>query len=125
MDARVAEVVGRIDKLLERQEGVDRLYGEKFEGLAKGQQEATSSLKSLKTTIVVTAIASVIGLYGANIALISATQDSFGAGREQGASLAATAAEIKQTQEQLKAMQERLDKREQAYQQKGDANQSK
>ena len=117
MDTRVAEVVGRIDVVLseiradrERSANLEKSLSEFRAESKSAERDMRAQTASLKTTMIVTAIATVIGLWGANIALSSLMQDSFSAGKEQGATLAVTAAEIKATQEKLKEHQEKLEK---------------
>lgn len=139
MDTRVAEMTGRLDGYLARMEERDKrateLAAERDKRMDEQEKrmderhaemkgtmadiraemrgmgtEVRSDAKSLKITMIITAIASVLtiifGIGSFNSSLLSSLQTGFGGGKDLG-----TATEqLKQTQEQLKELQGTLAK---------------
>lgn len=93
MDSRVASIEGRcagieskIDSFIAVQQEQMRFNEHRFESYEKGFGEMRTEIKSLKTTIVVTAISTVlaivIGVASFNAALTSNMMGAFQAGKE-------------------------------------------
>lgn len=105
MDGRVASIEAKIDGFMARMD--DRT------GRMEADLSATrSEFKSLKTTIIITAIASVLGLFGANVGMVQTMLAAFESGKNSTVGQAElkrqseeTAALLKQMQDQMRAAQ--------------------
>ncbi len=115
MDSRMAGVESKIDTALaemradrHRFDAIDKRMDSLGSDIKDVERSVRESSSSMRTTMIVTAIGTVVGLAGVMITMLGYGQDSFSAGREQGSSLSQAAADIKATQEQLIEMQERM-----------------
>lgn len=77
-----------------------------------------SSLSSLKTTMIVTAISSVLAIAAINIGVIQTMFGAFESGKTTATAITQASEELKQTRERLEAISARIDAREQASQKK-------
>lgn len=68
-----------------------------------------SSLSSLKTTMIVTAISSVLAIAAINIGVIQTMFGAFESGKTTATAISEAANQLKQTQEDLRAIKDRLD----------------
>lgn len=117
MDARISSMSSKLDATLAeikadrvRFAHVESSMADMRNDIKASAKETVAQTSSLKTTIVVTAIATVIGLWGANIALLGGMRDSFSAGKDQGKSDVQISQEMRDLKEQMKAVQEALDR---------------
>lgn len=127
MDGRVASMEGKIDALFAKLDAREAV-AEQREKSAEVRAQAAESrmgriesettairgdMKSLKTTIITTAVASVLaivfGVAAFNATLLSNMVASFESGKSTATAVVQATEQMKQTQEQLKAIQDRLD----------------
>lgn len=113
METRVAEVVGRLDALMEAQKGRDGLTQQTFEQLQKAQTETLGGLKSLKNTIIVTTISSVIaivlGIAAFNSTVLSNMVSSFESGKNTMQSLNQVSTQLNDTAKKMNEIEQRLE----------------
>ncbi len=115
MDGRVAELKGEIRALFVRMDERDAANKETFEGIRQTfddfRCESTQTRKqivNLKYIVVTTAIASVLGLYAANVATMQALLSAYDSGKFTATVFAQAAERIQKTNERLDVMEQRL-----------------
>lgn len=117
LDAKLELIEARADARMSRfEERIDQAIGEMRRESADLKTEMRGlradwdgKFGSLKTTVVVTAISSVLAIAAINIGLIQTMFGAFESGKTTAAAVSEATTQLKQTQEQLKAIQERLD----------------
>ena len=113
MDARVADVVGRIDTLIVAQQGRDRLTEHKFEQLREAQKETLTGIKSLKTTVIVTmiggALTVIFGVAAFNATLVSNMVSSFESGKNTMQSLNQVSNQLNDAAKRMNEIEQRLE----------------
>jgi len=86
MDARVAEVTGKIDSLMVKLDSRDTLYQTQFSHM----NQKLEALAGLRTVIITTGLATGLGVVGLVLAMMTGMVSTFDSGRET-AQLAASA----------------------------------
>lgn len=104
MDGRVAEMKGEIRALMVRMDERDARNEETFSVIRK-------QIVNLKYIVVTTGLASVIGLYAANVATMQALLSAYDSGKSTATVFAQAAERIQKTSDRLDLMEKRLDQR--------------
>ena len=114
MDTRVSSIEGKIDGLMTRMEERDKRFDERTLSIQSDittmKRDMVENSRSLKYWLIGTGIATVIGLFGANITMVQTMFGAFESGKSQATAITQATEQIKQTQEQLKAIEDRLAK---------------
>jgi hypothetical protein len=111
MDARVAEMKGEVRALLVRMDERDSRNEATFEGIRLNFIETRKQITNLKYIVVTTGIASVIGLYAANVATMQALLSAYDSSKAMATVFAQAAERIQRTNERLDIMEQRLNKK--------------
>jgi hypothetical protein len=113
MDGRVAAIQASIDGFVGRMEERSLRTDERFARIEEGQRDTQASLGSLKTTIITTAIATVLtivlGVAAFNSTVLSSMTSSFEAGKNTIISQAELKKQAEDTAALLKQAQNELD----------------
>jgi hypothetical protein len=104
MDGRVAEMKGDIRALIVRMDERDARNEETFSVIRK-------QIINLKYIVVTTGLASVIGLYAANVATMQALLSAYDSGKSTAMVFAQAAERIQKTIDRLDIMEQRLEQR--------------
>jgi multidrug efflux pump subunit AcrB len=104
MDGRVAEMKGEIRALIVRMDERDGRNEETFSVIRK-------QIVNLKYIVVTTAVASVIGLYAANVATMQALLSAYDSGKSIATIFAQAAERIQKTNERLDIFEQRLNEK--------------
>ena len=111
MDARVSDIKGEVRALLVRMDERDSRNEATFEGIRLNFIETRKQITNLKYIVVTTGIASVIGLYAANVATMQALLSAYDSGKAIATVFAQAAERIQRTNERLDIMEERLNQK--------------
>lgn len=104
-DARMSRFEERIDQaIVEMRRDREDIKSE----FKADKTERRAEMRGLKITIVTTAIATVIGLYAANISLIQTMFASYESGKSTASAITQATEQLKQTQQQLETIQKSL-----------------
>jgi hypothetical protein len=124
MDGRVAEMKGEIRALMVRMDERDAANKETFAGIRQESAATRKQIVNLKYIVVTTAVASVIGLYAANVATMQALLSAYDSGKSTATVFAQAAERIQKTNERLDILEQRLNEKydhmEQRLNEKGD-----
>jgi hypothetical protein len=101
MDGRVASIEAKIDGFIGR-------FEDRTSRMEADLSATRSEFKTLKTTIIITAIASVLGLYGANVGMVQTMLAAFESGKSSSAAQAEVKKQSEETAALLKQMQVQL-----------------
>ncbi len=104
MDGRVAEMKGDIRALIVRMDERDARNEETFSVIRK-------QIINLKYIVVTTGLASVIGLYAANVATMHALLSAYDSGKSTATVFAQAAERIQKTIDRLDIMEQRIEQR--------------
>jgi hypothetical protein len=104
MDGRVAEMKGDIRALIVRMDERDARNEETFSVIRK-------QIINLKYIVVTTGLASVIGLYAANVATMQALLSAYDSGKSTATVFAQAAERIQKTIDRLDIMEQRIEQR--------------
>ncbi len=111
MDARVAALRGEIQVLMVRMDERDSRNEATFKSIKHESVETRKQIVNLKYIVVTTGIASVIGLYAANVATMQALLSAYDSGKAIATVFAQAAERIQRTNERLDVMEERLNQK--------------
>ena len=118
MDGRVSELKGEIRALFVRMDERDAANKETFTGIRQTfddfRQESAQTRKqivNLKYIVVTTAVASVLGLYAANVATMQALLAAYDSGKSTATVFAQAAERIQKTNERLDILEQRLERK--------------
>ena len=118
MDGRVSELKGEIRALFVRMDERDAANKETFAGIRQTfddfRQESAQTRKqivNLKYIVVTTAVASVLGLYAANVATMQALLSAYDSGKSTATVFAQAAERIQKTNERLDLLEQRLNEK--------------
>ena len=111
MDARVAALRGEIQALMVRMDERDSRNEATFKSIKHESVETRKQIVNLKYIVVTTGIASVIGLYAANVATVQALLSAYDSGKAIATVFAQAAERIQRTNERLDVMEERLNQK--------------
>ena len=111
MDARVAALRGEIQALMVRMDERDSRNEATFKSIKQESVETRKQIVNLKYIVVTTGIASVIGLYAANVATVQALLSAYDSGKAIATVFAQAAERIQRTNERLDVMEERLNQK--------------
>jgi len=111
MDARVAALRGEIQALMVRMDERDSRNEATFKSIKHESVETRKQIVNLKYIVVTTGIASVIGLYAANVATMQALLSAYDSGKAIATVFAQAAERIQRTNERLDVMEERLNQK--------------
>lgn len=111
MDARVAALRGEIQALMVRMDERDSRNEATFKSIKYESVETRKQIVNLKYIVVTTGIASVIGLYAANVATMQALLSAYDSGKAIATVFAQAAERIQRTNERLDVMEERLNQK--------------
>ncbi len=111
MDGRVAELKGEIRALFVRMDERDAANKKTFERISLEGAETRKQIVNLKYIVVTTAIASVLGLYAANVATMQALLSAYDSGKSTATVFAQAAERIQKTNERLDIMEQRLNEK--------------
>ena len=111
MDARVAALRGEIQALMVRMDERDSRNEATFKSIKHESVETRKQIVNLKYIVVTTGIASVIGLYAANVATMQALLSAYDSGKAIATVFAQAAEGIQRTNERLDVMEERLNQK--------------
>jgi len=111
MDGRVAEIKGEIRALMVRMDERDAANKETFAGIRQESAATRKQIVNLKYIVVTTAVASVIGLYAANVATMQALLSAYDSGKSTATVFAQAAERIQKTNERLDILEQRLNKK--------------
>jgi len=113
MDGRVAAIQASIDGFVGRMEERSLRTDDRFSRIEESQRETQASLGGLKSTIIITAISTVLAIVLGVAAFNATVLSNMVASFESGKSTSAAQAEVKRQSEEtaalLKQMQQRLD----------------
>lgn len=104
MDSRVASIESKIDAFLTRVDDRFASTNERFDRMETGFKEVRQESKNIKWWLAGTAIATVIGLYAANVSMVQTMLAAF----ESGKSMSSSQAEIKRQSEETGALLRQL-----------------
>jgi hypothetical protein len=108
LEVYARQMEGQIARLDERIENNARLLGLRVQSIEKQHQAFVVESKSLKTTVITTGIASVLGIVvgvGAfNATVLSSMNASFESGKNTATSLMQASTELRQTQERMERL---------------------
>lgn len=108
MDARVASIEGKIDSFVARLDERFLRTDERMSRIEQDISQVKTDSKNLKFWLAGTAVAVVLGVYGANISMVQTMLASF----ESGKNISTAQAEIKRQSEETSAL---LKQMQQAY----------
>jgi hypothetical protein len=112
MDGRVAAIEANINGFMGRIEERSLRTDDRFARIENGLKETQASIRSLKTTMIVTAISSVLaivfGIAAINATLLSNMVASFESGRNVSAAQAEVRRQAEETAVLLKQLQDRM-----------------
>jgi hypothetical protein len=112
MDGRVAAIEANINGFMGRIEERSLRTDDRFVRIENGLKETQASIRSLKTTMIVTAISSVLaivfGIAAINATLLSNMVASFESGRNVSAAQAEVRRQAEETAVLLKQLQDRM-----------------
>jgi hypothetical protein len=98
MDGRVSLIIGKIDTMIATMDGRDLVTAQRFEHIE-------SSVRGFKTTLIVTALASVIAIVGGiatfNATVLSNMVASFESGKNTATAITQATEQLKQTQKSI------------------------
>ncbi len=118
MDARVAEMKGEIRALIVRMDERDGRNEETFTAIRRESAETRKQIANLKYIVVTTAVASVIGLYAANVATMQALLSAYDSGKSTATVFAQAAERIQKTNDRLDLMEQRLNEKNEYMEQR-------
>lgn len=111
MDSRVADIKGEVRALLVRMDERDARHDEMIMGFNRDSAETRKQITNLKYIVVTTGIASVIGLYAANVATMQALLSAYDSGKAMATVFAQATERIQRTNERLDKMEDRLNQK--------------
>jgi UDP-glucose 4-epimerase len=111
MDARVVDIKGEVRALLVRMDERDARNEESFDEFKRESIETRKQIVNLKYIVVTTGIASVIGLYAANVATVQSLLSAYDSGKAMAIVFSEAAERIQKTNERLDVMEDRLNKK--------------
>jgi hypothetical protein len=111
MDSRVADIKGEVRALLVRLDERDVRHDEMIMDFNRDSAETRKQISNLKYIVVTTGIASVIGLYAANVATMQALLSAYDSGKATATVFAQAAERIQRTNERLDVMEDRLNQK--------------
>lgn len=111
MDSRVADIKGEVRALLVRMDERDVRHDEMIMDFNRDSAETRKQISNLKYIVVTTGIASVIGLYAANVATMQALLSAYDSGKATATVFAQAAERIQRTNERLDVMEDRLNQK--------------
>lgn len=111
MDARVVDIKGEVRALLVRMDERDARKEESFDEFKRESIETRKQIVNLKYIVVTTGIASVIGLYAANVATVQSLLSAYDSGKAMAIVFSQAAERIQKTNERLDVMEDRLNKK--------------
>jgi|LakMenEpi03Aug12_release.lakeMendotaPanAssembly.Ray.scaffolds.fasta_scaffold150242_2 hypothetical protein len=121
-DARVADLKGEINAILEKMAGMDARMDERTaqtkeefsrirQDLGDFKVQVTKQITNLKYIVVTTGVASVIGLYSANVATMQALLAAYDSGKAMATQFAKTADRLDRISERLDAQEQKVNQR--------------
>lgn len=111
MDSRVADIKGEVRALLVRMDERDVRHDEMIIDFNRDSAETRKQISNLKYIVVTTGIASVIGLYAANVATMQALLSAYDSGKATATVFAQAAERIQRTNDRLDVMEDRLNQK--------------
>ena len=111
MDSRVADIKEEVRALLVRMDERDVRHDEMIMDFNRDSAETRKQISNLKYIVVTTGIASVIGLYAANVATMQALLSAYDSGKATATVFAQAAERIQRTNERLDVMEDRLNQK--------------
>ncbi len=110
-DARVADIKGQIGAQIARMDERDARNEETFSQIHKESAAIRSQIATLKYVVVTTGVASVIGLYAANVATMQALLAAYDSGKAMAIQFAKTADRLDRISERLDAQEHKVSQR--------------
>ena len=111
MDARVADIKGQIAAQIARMDERDARNAETFSQIHKQSAEIRSQIATLKYVVVTTGVASVIGLYAANVSTMQALLAAYDSGKTMATQFVKTAERLDRISERLDAQEQKISQR--------------
>ncbi len=111
MDARVADIKGQIAAQIARMDERDARNEETFSQIHKQSAEIRSQIATLKYVVVTTGVASVIGLYAANVSTMQALLAAYDSGKTMATQFVKTAERLDRISERLDAQEQKISQR--------------
>ena len=107
-DARVADIKGQIGAQIARMDERDARNEETFSQIRKESAAIRGQIATLKYVVVTTGVASVIGLYAANVATMQALLAAYDSGKVMATLFAKTADRLDRISERLDAQEQKI-----------------
>ncbi len=104
-DARLGRLEERLDQTISE---MRRESSERMQAFKEERGDRRTEMRNLKSTIITTGVAVVVGLWAANVSMVQSMLASFESGKSSGSAITQATEQLKQTQQQMQSLQDAL-----------------